>query len=74
MTKVGLNNESVGLGTAGPHGAYVCRTSFDDGIPTMMRREFVGETAQKVVCLADIYRVPRCGVRLTAKDVNAGNR
>jgi hypothetical protein len=29
-----------------------------NAIPAMVRRKFVGETAQKIVRLSDIYRVP----------------
>jgi hypothetical protein len=39
----------------------------------MVPRKFLGQTTQKVVCLADIYRIPAAVRPLQAKDIDAAN-
>jgi hypothetical protein len=58
-----LNDQSANV--SGPMSAYCA--------PAMMRRKFIGETTQKVVRLANIYRMPGAYGRGLTEDVSAWN-
>jgi len=62
--RVARDDESADV--RGPGAAYC--------IPSVMRRQFIGETTQKVVRLADIYRIPHAIVGDSTENVDTSER
>jgi len=63
MTEVSFDSNAFGIPASDDHRADVCGPGAGYAIPLMMGRKFFGQTAAKVVRLADIYRIPSliCG-------------
>lgn len=75
MSQVGLDIDSPlgGVCPGDDHRADVSGPGAGYILPAMMARKFIGETASKVICLADIYRIPTSVSRLVARDVDAAD-
>jgi hypothetical protein len=73
MTQIGLDSPALGS-VVDPATADVGEAVSPCAFPLRVRRKFIGETSQKVVRLAHIYRLPLGGVEASAKDVNAADR
>ena len=69
MAKIGLDLETFRQTADNMQGAYVRGPGGDNAIPTMVMRKFIGETATKIVRLANIYRIP-AKRRTFAEDVH----
>ena len=74
MTQVCFDPHALGVPASDDHCADVRGPGAGNGIPTMMRSKFIGQTAAKVVCLSDIYRVPKPISALTTENINAADR
>lgn len=69
MTEISFDSQSFGV--VGDHErADVCGSGAGYVVPLVMRKKFIGETASKVVCLANIYRVPLPIYSLFAEDID----
>lgn len=73
MTEISFDSQSCGVvgdheraDVRGPGSANAC--------PPMMRRKFIGQTAEKIVCLAHIYRMPTTIAGRLAEKIDASNR
>lgn len=53
--------------------ADVCGPGAGNAVQPVVRRKFIGETAAKVIRLADIYRIPQGVVPLPTEDINASH-
>lgn len=73
MSEVGLDIEAFREHSGNMQRAYVRGPGGNNALPGVMLRKFIGETAGKVVRLADIYRLPFVVRDLTAKNIDAGN-
>jgi len=73
MTQISLNSQPLGFSSIDTEGTYVGGPVTFGALPTMVRRKFIGQTAQKVVRLADIYRVPRVERSAFAGNIHSGN-
>jgi len=71
MTEVSFDSNAFGIPASDDHRADVCGPGAGYAIPLMMGRKFFGQTAAKVVRLADIYRIPSLICGELAKNVNA---
>jgi hypothetical protein len=71
MTQISFDAQPLGVASVDTEGTYVGGPLAFGAFPAMMRRKFIGETAQKVVRLADIYRMPRICRPGFAEDVDA---
>ena len=76
MAQIGLDGDSIlgGVVPAYDHCADVSGPGAGYILPPMMARKFIGEASAKVVCLADIYRIPAAVRGLAAEDVDAADR
>ena len=72
MTKIGFDLDTLGVPALNGSGGDMCGPMTAYAIPSMMGRKFIGETAQKVVRLADIFRIPKPIDGHAAKNVDAG--
>jgi hypothetical protein len=73
MTEIGFDSDSFGVPASDDHCADVCGPGAGYAVPSMMRRKFLGQTATKIVRLADIYRIPATIRPFLAEDVDAAN-
>jgi hypothetical protein len=71
MAEIGFDLQALGISTLDDQSANVSGPMSAYAIPTMVRRKFIGETAQKIVCLSDIYRIPGAYGRSVAEDINS---
>lgn len=58
MPEIGFDRNAVGISSEYAKGADVRGPGGNNAIPSMMLPKLIGETAGKVVSLANIYRVP----------------
>jgi hypothetical protein len=72
MTQIGLDSPALGS-VVDPATRDVGEAVSPCAFPLRVRRKFIGETSQKVVRLARIYRLPLGGGEAPAKDVNAAD-
>lgn len=73
MSQISFDGHACGIPATDNHCADVSGPGAANCVPPMVRRKFIGQTAQKVVRLADIYRIPKTIGALTAKDVDAAD-
>ena len=73
MTQIKLDSEALGVSCVNTEGTYVGGPVAPDTFPSVMRRKFIGDASQKVVRLADIYRVPGIVDPGLTKDVHSGD-
>jgi hypothetical protein len=71
MTQIGFDSHPFGVPASDDHGADVSGASPGYVCYPMVSRKFIGEASAKVVCLANIYRIPEPILPLMAKDVDA---
>lgn len=72
MTKVGFDLQPQGV-IVEPASANVGHAVLECAWPTMVRRKFIGDASQKVVRLADIYRIPAGRADLFSENVKTAN-
>jgi hypothetical protein len=73
MAEISFDSQALGISTLDDQGADVSGPMSAYAVPIMVRRKFIGETAQKIVCLSDIYRIPGAYGRGFAEDVGSGD-
>jgi hypothetical protein len=73
MAQIKFDSQALGVTCVDTEGTYVGGPVARDASPLVMRRKFIGDASQKVVSLADIYRVPRAVDARLAENVNTGN-
>jgi hypothetical protein len=71
MAEIGFDSHALGISTLDDQSADVSGPMSAYTIPMMVRRKFIGETAQKIVCLSNIYRIPGAYRCRFAEDVNS---
>lgn len=71
MTEIGLDLKTQAVLTWNVQGTDVSCAGGSNALPAMMRSKLICETTQKVVRLADIYRVPVPVYRRPAKNIDA---
>jgi hypothetical protein len=76
MTQIGLDFDPPlgGIVSANDHSADMGGPCAGYVLPPVMMRKFIGETAAKVICLADIYRIPTSVSSKSAEDVDSTDR
>jgi hypothetical protein len=70
MSEVRLDLNALGVSSEHMQSADVCGPSSSNAIPGVMPRKLIGETAGKIVRLANIYRVPSAHRSRFTKDIN----
>lgn len=58
MTQGSLDSNPLGVSTDDVEGTYMGGPVTYDGAPLMAGRKFIGNTAQKIIKLSDIYLLP----------------
>src|ERR1700738_4565275 len=72
MAEIGFDSQALGISTLDDQSADVSGPMSAYAIPMMVRRKFIGETTQKIVCLSDIYRIPGAYGCRFAEYINSG--
>jgi len=72
MAEISFDSQALGISTLDDQSADVSGPMSAYAIPMMVRRKFIGETAQEIVCLSNIYRIPGAYGRRFAEDVDSG--
>lgn len=72
MAEIGFDLQSQGIMSGDVQSADVRGPGGSNAFPAVMRSKLIGETARKVVCLSDIYRVPIAIDRTATEDIDTG--
>lgn len=73
MTQVRFDCQPGGVPAVDDHSADVRGPGSANAVPLMVQRKIIGQTAEKVVRLSDVFRIPAAVRRKGAEDIDAGD-